>query len=161
MTVCGCDGSQGYTEHLAKQGEFCHKCFTRCAAVTFTPLSVYDASCHFRPASRSAYAASRSPSGAELVALASSSGFVRMLPLRRTCKRGRMDLPQKQGLLQCMQPCTKPSQSNAWTIVQIWCMPVCRASSTIEHSGVLARCTQGDSGCGQVQVITCCQHIRP
>lgn len=53
--------------------------------VTFTPLSVYAECCHLRPASNSAYAASRSPSGAELVALASGSGLVNTLPWRSTC----------------------------------------------------------------------------
>lgn len=53
--------------------------------VTLSPLSVYAECCHLRPASNRAYAASRSPSGAELVALASGSGLVKILPSRRTC----------------------------------------------------------------------------
>jgi len=66
----------------------CHA-VNRPTPVTFTPLSVYGLCCHLRPASSRAYAASKSPSGAELVAFASSSGLVKISPLRLTWDRQR------------------------------------------------------------------------
>ena len=59
-------------------------CLTICFEHALIPLSVYNGSCHFCPASSRAYAASRSPSVAEPHPLLKESGLVKIFLFRNT-----------------------------------------------------------------------------